>query len=162
MPCFSKRLTEKKQFIVNVFIVDANKYYRDSSKIDFKNSKLYKALVDTGATNTCISEELAKDLDLTPVCKKKIQTAGNPVECNGYDIHIGIPVDEITKYKQVMQEEKSKLIPVEGLTHIKAWKSSVVGLPEQSGGRNYDCLLGMDVLAACSFQYSGGVITICF
>lgn len=164
MPCFSTQLRVGGQFIIGVHIFDAMNDHQDGQgQLSLNNQKLYRALIDTGAAGTCIAEEVAKELNLIPTCKKQMRTAGDPVVCDEYDIHIAIPVTEITSYKHVADSGgATRYVPSEGVTHVKAWKSSVLGLPQQRESRGYDCLLGMDVLAACSFQYTGGNLTICF
>ena len=162
MPCFNSKLTEEKQFLINIFIIDTRKSFSDGVEVEFEKQKRYTALVDTGASGTCIVEEVAKELELIPTCKKSVQTAGNPVDCNEYDVRIAIPVTEITSYQQIIEKDKPKFIPKGGVTHIKAWQCQATGLPTQQEQRGYDCLLGMDVLRTCSFQYTGGILTICF
>ena len=164
MPCFSTRLTGEGQFIIDVHILDATDDSRnDQKKLDLKGQKIYRALIDTGANGTCIAEEVAKELNLIPTCKKQMKTAGEPVLCNEYDIHIAIPVTEITSYRHVADNDgRARYIPSEGVTHAKSWKSGALGLPPQREDRGYSCLLGMNVLATCSFQYTEGNLTICF
>ena len=164
MPCFSTQLSGGGQFLIGVHIFDAmSDHQSDGRQLDLKNQKLYTALIDTGAVGTCIADEVAKELNLIPTCKKQMKTAGDPVVCDEYDIHIAIPVTEITSYRHVADSSgATRYVPSEGVTHVKAWKSSVLGLPQQVENRGYDCLLGMDVLAACSFQYANGNLTICF
>ena len=167
MPCFSTTLTPSDQFLIKVFIFDdkrVSEYGGDFNTLMKKhpNTKAYRALVDTGANGSCISEEVAQELELTPTCKKQMKTAGNPAECNEYDIHICIPVEEITSYMQVKRGERVVDMPSSAMMHVKSWKSSVFGLPQQDNERGYDCLLGMNVLKTCTFQYAQGIITICF
>lgn len=51
---------------------------------DVQNALIRKALWDTGATNTCISERLAKELDLPLIGVTTTQTAGGAFESNTY------------------------------------------------------------------------------
>ena len=162
MPCLSTQLTAKGQFLINIFIIDTRKS-QNKNKVDiFKNLKTHTALIDTGATRSCITEEVAEELELIPTCKNKMYTAGKPIECNGYDIEIAIPITEVKEFEVAKDKQnKKRVVPKSGTTHIRAWKSSVSSLPSQGKYRGYDCLLGMDVLASCTFQYNGGRFTIC-
>ena len=167
MPCFNTKLTQGSQFLIKVLIFDDKKVREhggDWNTILKENQfqKSHIALVDTGANGSCIAEEVAQELNLTPTCKQPMKTAGNPVECNEYDIHICIPVEEILSYGKVRNQGRVVEIPTASAVHTKAWKSSVLGLPEQSDSRGYDCLLGMNVLKTCTFQYTSGTLTICF
>lgn len=49
------------------------------------------ALWDTGATNSCISYEVATKLTMIPTGKKLINTAGGICEANMYLIDVGLP-----------------------------------------------------------------------
>ena len=167
MPCFSTTLTSNDQLLIRVFIFDDKavcEHNGDLNTLMKKHSsvKTYTALVDTGANGSCISEEVAQELKLTPTCKKQMKTAGNPTECNEYDMHICIPIEEVTSYMQVKEGDKVLDIPDKGIIHIKSWKNSVFGLPQQKDSRGYDCLLGMNVLKTCTFQYAHRTLTICF
>ena len=51
----------------------------------------YVAIWDTGATNTVISEKLAKELNLTPVGTVTVSTAGGIREANKYILGLQLP-----------------------------------------------------------------------
>lgn len=51
----------------------------------------YTAIWDTGATNTVISEELAHNLNLTPIGKASVSTAGGIIEVNKYVLGLKLP-----------------------------------------------------------------------
>lgn len=51
---------------------------------------LCPALVDTGASETCISREVAKELQLQPSGKIDMNTAGGVVAVNVYDVQLAI------------------------------------------------------------------------
>ena len=75
MPCFNAQLTNQRQFLIAVFIVDDRSITQNTKEeVNFDNQKTYTALIDTGATGTCITEEVAKGLNLIPTCKKQINT----------------------------------------------------------------------------------------
>ena len=167
MPCFSTQLTPQNQFLVSVCIFD-DQEVRKHKNLDVvvranPNPKPYKALIDTGANGSCISEEIAQELNLTPTCKKQMMTAGDPVECNEYDVHICIPITEPLSFREVKEGEKIIHLPDDFVVHARSWKSSTFGLPQQDSERGYDCLLGMDILKDCTFQYDRmGRLTVCF
>jgi len=53
-----------------------------------ENLKFYPALVDTGASMTCISRTVADDLGLMPIGKVPMQTAGGQQAANVYNVQI--------------------------------------------------------------------------
>lgn len=55
------------------------------------NSIVVKALWDTGATNSCISTEVASNLSLIPTGKRLTKTAGGTREANTYVVDVGLP-----------------------------------------------------------------------
>ena len=58
---------------------------------DNQGPAVIKALFDTGATGSCITSRLVKDLKLTPVSKSPITTANGIRDCNNYKLKIGFP-----------------------------------------------------------------------
>ena len=98
-------------------------------------SRLYAcaALVDTGATNTCISPSVVSHLDLEPISKIDLTTAAGVAEVNVYDVHVLIPV-------ALTDPEK----PDAGFSaHIFA----NLRAPEvELGGSRYEVLIGLDIL----------------
>ena len=125
------------------------------------NTPNYKALVDTGANGSCITEEVAKELDLKPISQNIMFTAGHPTECNVYDVCIGIPVDTpvILQNNTSDQPKKQRAIRRDNFFS----KSRVMGLPTNKGrNREYACLLGMDILSKMTFQYSQGTLVLCY
>ena len=53
---------------------------------------IIKALFDTGATRSCITSQLAKQLTLIPQSKIQILAAhGKPKDCNVYKLKVGFP-----------------------------------------------------------------------
>lgn len=56
-----------------------------------KKKDNYVAIWDTGATNTVISEKLAKELNLTPVGTVTVSTAGGIREANKYILGLQLP-----------------------------------------------------------------------
>lgn len=161
MPCFNTQLTKTGQFLAKVYIIPKSEILESGGKINLENRRGCIALVDTGANRSAISEEIAKELNLTPTGKISIRTAGHPVDCNVYEIHMVIPVQEIIGLKQIEKEGKVATVP-ESMLHIRGWPVSAHALPKQKEHRGFDCLIGMDILATCTFQYADGVLRICW
>jgi predicted aspartyl protease len=54
---------------------------------DERQSKEYEAIWDTGATISCISPKVAKELDLTPFGMAQISTAAGDIRTNQYFVY---------------------------------------------------------------------------
>lgn len=161
MPCFNTQLTVTRLFLADVYIVPVSELSENKGEVALKGRKVYSALVDTGANRSAISEEVAKELALSPTGKLSVRTAGHPVNCNVYDIHILIPVQEIFGLKQVRKEGKIETVP-NSMLHVRGWPVAAHALPEQKEYRGFDCLIGMDILGTCTFQYANGALRICW
>ena len=79
MPKFNQSII-KRQMLFDVLI---------STSADSRNVPA-KALFDTGATCSCITARLAKNLCLTPVSKNTIFTANGTKDCNTHMINVGL------------------------------------------------------------------------
>ncbi|MCY3829058.1 MAG: aspartyl protease family protein [Rhodospirillaceae bacterium] len=100
-----------------------------------KNGTLHvcPALVDTGASTTCISSEVAKALSLAPAGKTGLQTAGGAVDVNVYDVHVAFFLGGKT------DEAGNKVGQLEFFSDIQA--------PEfDPGGNHYKAIIGRDIL----------------
>lgn len=99
---------------------------------------LHRALVDTGATNSCIDASLAASLGLPVVDRGAVAGIGGPMQVNVHLAQIYLPDFEMTFYGML-----------DGV-HLKA------------GGQNVDALLGQDLLRHFVMVYDGrtGSVTI--
>ncbi len=71
-------------------------------KIPYKDSEV-DAIWDTGATNTSISQHLAKQLSLKPISKTEVISAGTKYISNIYKIDILLPTDVTVKDVRVTE-----------------------------------------------------------
>ncbi len=146
MPSF-KSIPINDQCIVNVVVTQV---FDEKTKIEVgelqKNT--YRALIDTGAQKTCISENIAHKLSLVSKGKSRMASASEVTSSNTYHIDLYIP---ISQEQSVMQGEK--LVGVmQDLNLRKHTKLSVSEI--KSFSPNFDLLLGMDVLKQCIFIFS--------
>lgn len=76
----------------------------------FANGKTMEALAlwDTGATNTCISEEMIKELSLIPVSYIKIQTPSGTKDTGVYLVSLSLPNKVFLKNHLVCGSEIGK------------------------------------------------------
>ena len=99
------------------------------------------ALVDTGASGTCVAKSVVNALGLQPVSKTNMQTAGGSVDANTYDVHVALllggeqnPDGSVTTRTQVF------------------YNARVVEF--DSGDESYQALIGRDILCHGVFTTS--------
>ena len=87
MPAFSGTYDSEAGLIWPVLIT--GDITGDPSKPPLQEGlRLYNALVDTGATSTCIFKKVASELNLVPSGKTTLITANGSVETNTYKVRI--------------------------------------------------------------------------
>ena len=99
----------------------------------------FRALVDTGAMRSCITPNVADALDVQPIDKQKVYTAGGPVYQNVYVIDVHVHIDTEVKTFSGMEVFETAATPL----------------------RRYDILLGMDVIMQGELHVVGGQFTFC-
>jgi len=94
-------------------------------------SKTVFALVDTGASETCIDEDLANELELPIVDVREIGSAHGSNPHNVYMAHVSIPQLDIIQY------------------------GKFTGVNLKDGGQQHECLLGRTFLRNTIMIYDG-------
>lgn len=99
MPAFTKNGSGKlRDLKTPVLIVEAKEEPNNSSLI-------HTALWDTGATNTCISYNIVKQLKLEPISKAKARTPAGPYVAAVYAVKIALPNHLIVGPIRVMEAD---------------------------------------------------------
>lgn len=106
----------------------SNVLINDVTLVSGSQAKICKALWDTGATGSCISDEVARDLGLTPIGMQTIKTPSGEKDVETYLIDIILP-NEVT---------------------IK----DVVVCGTDIGSQGIQMLIGMDVIGIGDFAVS--------
>jgi len=88
------------------------------------------ALIDTGATCTCIDSSVAKELELVSFDAKKVQTAGGEDLQAAYDVSVVLP---LAKHMGIQ---------------VQVLEAKLTNQP-------YSALLGRDILRECTLIYNG-------
>lgn len=108
--------------------------------------KQIRALIDTGASNTCIDPAVLAELGLTPtgtVAVTTPTTGATPVECNQYDVALVIPAP-----------------------NGPAFMVGTIAVTENEflNAQGFHGLIGRDVLSRCLFGYNGamGLFTLAY
>ena len=120
-------------------------------------------MVDTGASSTCISQEYADELELIPIGKASIATAGNNCDVNRYKIDFAIPV--ATTILQPTETEDGELNVeqiVIGEDHWAHTQHKVYSIPTIDKDRGFDVILGMDILSRMHITMFNGQIIMSF
>ena len=140
MHCFTEKIVGG-QILVPVFITTP---VGEDSALSADN--FVQALVDTGATRTCISPRAVKTLGVSPIDKKDVHTAAGKVQKFVYQInaHVMLPHE---------QEEGEK--------HFHMKNYILIDVMEADCPPRFDMLLGMDVIRQGSLHVSGEHFTFC-
>lgn len=162
MPYFKVPLKDNR-FIIQSVVLDIRSLSPEEIKTHVKDANfegesrsVASALIDTGATHCSITEDLAERLHLKPTGRCAVNTAGHPIECNQYFILLGIPISEVQEIRKIYSErgDRQKIVP-HIVDHFKVHISQVSSLPKQEGVRDFDVIIGMDLLGKMIFHYSG-------
>lgn len=95
--------------------------------------RLYAALVDTGASTTCIARSVADALDLQPIGRVDMHTAAGLVSVNMYDVHVAL----------LTGQERN---PDNSITNQFVMLNNLRTLEFDAGDAPYRALIGRDVL----------------
>ncbi len=150
MSSFNKKLNNNSQFIIVIKVIKCptvEEYKNGTANNLIINADSKRALIDTGASNTCISQEYADDLQLIPIGMSSITTAGNNCVVNRYKIDFAIPV--ATTALQTTEENGEK-ITKEIIIDEKHWahtQHKIHSIPSIGKDRGFDVILGMDILS---------------
>lgn len=146
MPCVNLQILELGPVIdVLIHISAPRKVAMESAGLVTPNQVRSRLLIDTGASCTCLDEEVIKSLNLTPSGTTSIHTPstteGNSHQCNQYDVSLIIPHNALSRQFHAVPVVESKF------SH-----------------QGIDGLLGRDVLNQCVFIYNGelGIYTLSF
>ncbi len=165
MSSFNQSLNQKSQFIIAVKVIKCptdEQYINEEAQALITGAKPRRALIDTGATNTCITQEFVDELGLIPVAQQSMMTAGEPCEVNQYQVDIAIPVT--TTALQAVKEngkETMRIIPI-GEENWGHAQHKVNAIPSVGKDRGFEVILGMDILSKMHITMFAGQIIMSF
>ncbi len=162
MSSFNQTLNKNKQFIIAIKVVKSSnlKKYSNTEVQKLIKAPSKRALVDTGASNTCIAQECADELGLIPVGKTTITTASNNCDVNKYMVDFAIPVTTtLMPIKENGQEFVEQVIGEEHWAHARR---NIHSIPEIGKDRGFDVILGMDILSKMHITMFDGTIIMSF
>ena len=143
MPAFSGQFDWKPGLIWNVGFISGN--IPPQQIINPGGLHVCRALVDTGATTTCISKSVATALGIEPTGKVGMQTAGGAVDVNVFSVRMAFLFGKKAK------ESGESIGQVELI-------DTIIQAPEFDPGNNiYQALIGRDILkiGVLSMSYDG-------
>jgi hypothetical protein len=100
-----------------------------------------QALIDTGASATCLDLSVLKALSLTPTGSASIETpstGGKPFIADQYDISLIVPPADLNQIPLIVET-----LPVVCVSIFDSF--------------GYHALIGRDILAKCVFVYNGSM-----
>ena len=114
------------------------------------NMRAWRALVDTGASCTCVSSRLAKECGLLPIGKSEMVSASERKMVNRYLFALGMPIAQ-------------KVDPSGMVTGSLSVFENIEGMEFNEDGGSFDVLLGMDVISKGSLSLDfDGHFTFCW
>jgi hypothetical protein len=138
---------DRRRLFINVAIVSVVDAAKGGTLI---NPKMFRALIDTGATGTCITRAAADRMGLSPIGKIEIQGVSGTKEHNNYLFHIGstTPVPGVLPIANPLGEVQ---VPLQ--LHLNS--TPIQGAEFDAGKGGFDVLLGMDVICTGSLKVEG-------
>lgn len=137
MPCIPFVFNPRVGPIIQLAVLPPDAGGISSPSMDIK---IYAALIDTGASNTCISSRIVKDVSLSPVGKVSVAGVHGSSAVNQYQFN--------TSFILPVRQEPSGTVSANLLNFI------VQGTEFNNDGCGFDVLLGRDVICLGSLQMS--------
>ena len=94
------------------FIIVAKVFPPNNPEKAMRNALSYRALVDTGANRSCISEKVVGDLKLSPYKRERMTTAGDPHMAYVYMVGMAIPVAETEMHPETQEDGNTVMKPM--------------------------------------------------
>jgi predicted aspartyl protease len=141
MPCIAGLYDPSIGLLIQVSIFGVGKFpVSDGQNVPWP---CYAALVDTGASCTCVSKKVITDCGLLSHSKITMISASGNVEANAFMFHVGIPLAlpgvTVGPSGHVSAQVHTFQTPIQGMELLN------------SPGR-FEILLGMDILSNCSLK----------
>lgn len=144
MPVFSGRFNWGRGIVWTVGFLDDSVTAEAPTREELqKQLHICNALVDTGASRTCIAQSVAEGLGIDPVGKGRMHTAGGSTAVNMYQVRFAFVSPEGRVAPDGTVPTRVILFP------------SVIDVSEfDPGGNDYQALVGRDLLRIGLFTMS--------
>lgn len=140
MPLISGRYDPAAGILVQVAILKDLPKTNGGSLKSPSELRLYQALVDTGASCTCISRKVAQEVGLQPIGKEPMITPGGEIAQNTYQFHLGFILDQ--------KQEPTGIFSGNIALH------TIKGAEFKNAGMGFEVLLGRDIICKGSLTLS--------
>ncbi len=141
MPCISGSYNPNVGPLIQVAVFSASKELLSGKIPKTLEVRTYNALIDTGATNTCLSDKVVKELNLQPRGKTTMSGATGTKPVDQFSVCIGFLLSR-------KQEPTGKdAFDIAALQPVQACQFS-------NSGFAFDLLLGRDIICKGSFSMS--------
>jgi hypothetical protein len=142
---------DRRRIFLNVALLTAADAAVVQKGDHLPNFQMFKALVDTGATGTCITKDAATKVGLSPIGKVEIRGVSGLKEHNNYLFYIGFTTPMPGSPPIAVQPDaQAAPIPVQ----IHMVNAPIQGAEFDAGGL-FDILLGMDIISTGSLKIEG-------
>jgi hypothetical protein len=150
MPCISGNYTPAAGPILQLAVVSIDLLRQAvANPAAMSNPSMYNALLDTGASTTCVSEKVIADLALHPTGKTQMVGATGVKVVDQYGFAIGLMTSAQPTSAGLLTGQLSLL--------------QVQGCVFDNPGMGFDVLLGRDILCQGSFSVTfDGRFLLCF
>jgi hypothetical protein len=115
------------------------------------NPQMFKALIDTGATGTCITKAAADRMGLLPIGKVEVQGVSGTKAHNNYLFHVGFTTVLPGALIAMLANQGGNQVQLQ--LHIN--NTPIQGAEFDAGQGGFDVLLGMDVISTGSLKIEG-------
>lgn len=140
MPCISGSYHPNVGPLIQVAVFSASKELLSGEIPKTLQVKTYSALIDTGATNTCISSKVAEELKLQPRGKINMSGTTGTRPVDQFSIFIGFLLNR-------QQGPEGDKFDIGALQSVQACQFD-------NSGFAFDLLLGRDIICKGSFSMS--------
>ena len=168
MSSFNQTLNDKSQFIITIKVIKSptDEQYQDgTAQRLIIDAKPKRALIDTGASSTCIVQECVDELGLIPIGKTSITTASSYCEVDRYMVDLAIPVTQTALIPVEKDDGNRDAELVAGETHWWAhiqYRIHSIPAIGKDHDRGFDIILGMDILSKMHITMFNGEIIMSF
>lgn len=138
MPCISTSFDPNIGPIINIGIAKPNTL-RTANQQSSPVITLFSALIDTGASITCISPKIAQTVGLRPTGKMQMASASQVVAVNSYLADVALPFGD----------------PVAAVQTQTLASESMTLMEYQSNNTGYEALIGRDLICKGLFSMTG-------
>ena len=160
MPCFTANINTNGQLLADVWVTDSAQSNEEFQRIladlrpdnlDPPGMKRCRALLDTGANKSCITERLAKSLDLNIQGAATISSVSESVNVNLYRVNIHMPFPGSVTQREGALVQNLQLTNWQGVQVF-----GIAGID-----KSHDVLLGIDFIRQGALHVSGIQFTFC-